>query len=115
VKPDEEETADVDATTGPDADREAPESPGEGRGNIDAEDAGEEAVDADAAADDLTQIQGIGPKMALRLRKAGVRTFDDLADVSPEEVREIMGGLPSFANVENWIEQADDRADDRDA
>jgi predicted flap endonuclease-1-like 5' DNA nuclease len=53
--------------------------------------------------------------MALRLRKAGVRTFQDLASVSSEDVREIMGGLPSFANVEAWIEQAGERADDTNA
>jgi predicted flap endonuclease-1-like 5' DNA nuclease len=53
--------------------------------------------------------------MALRLRKAGVRTFGDLAAVSSDDVREIMGGLPSFANVEAWIEQADDRANEHDS
>jgi predicted flap endonuclease-1-like 5' DNA nuclease len=82
---------------------------------LDVQDAEETLADeGDEAVDDLTEIQGIGPKMALRFRKAGVHTFDDLAQLSEERVREIMGGLPSFANVEAWIEQAADRADESD-
>ncbi|WP_022834766.1 helix-hairpin-helix domain-containing protein [Salisaeta longa] len=56
--------------------------------------------------DNLAAIKGIGPKMAFRLRQAGVVTFDDLADLTPEDLRELMDGLPSFADVESWIEQA---------
>uniref|UniRef100_A0A540VKI4 DUF4332 domain-containing protein n=2 Tax=Litorilinea aerophila TaxID=1204385 RepID=A0A540VKI4_9CHLR len=46
---------------------------------------------APAAADDLTRIRGIGPVFAARLQEAGVRTFADLAGLTPEAVAEIIG------------------------
>ena len=58
-------------------------------------------------------IQGIGPKMAFRLRQQGIRTFGDLATATADEIRELMGGLPSFADVDAWIEQAGERVNPR--
>jgi predicted flap endonuclease-1-like 5' DNA nuclease/ElaB/YqjD/DUF883 family membrane-anchored ribosome-binding protein len=69
-----------------------------------------EATGDEDGIDNLAVIQGIGPKMAFRLREQGVHTFDDLAGATAEEIRELMGGLPSFADVDAWIEQAEERA-----
>jgi predicted flap endonuclease-1-like 5' DNA nuclease len=73
-------------------------------------DSAESVGDEEEGIDNLAVIQGIGPKMAFRLREQGVRTFDDLARATADEIRELMGGLPSFANVDAWIEQAEERA-----
>lgn len=75
-----------------------------------ASDVTEAPADTDEA-DNLAVIQGIGPKMAFRLREKGMRTFGDLANASPDEIRDLMGGLPSFADVDAWIEQARERAE----
>jgi len=75
----------------------------------DAADASEATGDEDDDIDNLAVIQGIGPKMAFRLREQGVQTFDDLAGSTADEIRELMGGLPSFADVDAWIEQAKER------
>jgi len=72
-------------------------------------DAAPEADDAEY--DNLAVIQGIGPKMAFRLREKGLRTFEDLATASADEIRKLMGGLPSFADVDSWIEQAQSQID----
>ncbi|HHP7237083.1 helix-hairpin-helix domain-containing protein [Longibacter sp.] len=69
-----------------------------------------EATGDEDGIDNLAVIQGIGPKMAFRLREQGVHTFDDLAGATADEIRELMGGLPSFADVDAWIEQAEERA-----
>ena len=61
-----------------------------------------------AAPDDLTQINGIGPKYAQILADAGVYTFRQLAAKNPEELqsifRSVTGRTPG--SIETWIEQA---------
>ena len=52
-------------------------------------------------ADDLTQINGIGPTFAQRLNAAGIITFADLAEQTPEYIRLV-------AHVESW--QGDPKA-----
>lgn len=47
------------------------------------------------APDDLTEINGIGPTFAQRLNAAGIYTFADLAEESPDYVRLV-------ARVEIW-------------
>jgi len=42
-------------------------------------------------ADDLTRIDGIGPVFAQRLNAAGIRTFAQLAALTPEQVADIIG------------------------
>jgi predicted flap endonuclease-1-like 5' DNA nuclease len=61
----------------------------------------------DSAADDLTRIEGIGPKVAQVLNGAGIRTFDALARANPAEVQSTLNaaGL-QMMNPEGWIEQA---------
>jgi predicted flap endonuclease-1-like 5' DNA nuclease len=41
----------------------------------------------------LEVLKGIGPASVKRLNKAGVFTFDDLALLSPEELRNILGNV----------------------
>lgn len=93
----------------------APEAPSSEPPSVDdpsSDDAPPEDEGDTSDVDNLAVIQGIGPKMAFRLREAGVHTFDDLAQKTPDAIRDMMGGLPSFANVDSWIEQAADLADD---
>jgi hypothetical protein len=61
----------------------------------------------DSAADDLTRIEGIGPKVAQVLNGAGIRTFDALARANPADVQNTLNaaGL-QMMNPEGWIEQA---------
>lgn len=61
-----------------------------------------------APADDLAAITGIGPVYAGRLRAAGIQTFAQLAELTPEQVREIMGPVRSghLIEAERWIAEA---------
>jgi len=63
----------------------------------------EEAVAA--LPDDLTAIKGIGPTYARRLSEAGYTHYADLAQATPEALREITKA-PPMADPEAWIEQA---------
>lgn len=60
-----------------------------------------------AAADNLEVINGIGPTYARRLREAGVKTFSELTDQTPERLREITG-LKAWqaADPADWIAEA---------
>ena len=57
--------------------------------------------------DDLTIIEGIGPKVARVLNEAGIQSFADLAKAKVDEVQKILdaAGL-QMMNPEGWIEQA---------
>jgi len=59
------------------------------------------------APDDLTRIEGIGPKVAKVLNAAGITTFSDLANAKTQVVQEELkaAGL-QMMNPEGWIEQA---------
>lgn len=56
--------------------------------------------------DDLTDITGIGPVYAERLRAAGVRTFADLAALAPDAIRAKADLEAWQGDPEAWIEQA---------
>ncbi|MGF1477696.1 MAG: helix-hairpin-helix domain-containing protein [Geminicoccaceae bacterium] len=58
--------------------------------------------------DDLTAIKGIGPKMAETLSSMGIKTFEALAKLTPNEVTEVEAKLGFAGRVERdgWIEQA---------
>lgn len=58
-----------------------------------------------AAKDDLTEIKGIGPVFARRLTDVGITTFADLAQASPDHLREVTQAT-AVANPEEWIAQA---------
>jgi predicted flap endonuclease-1-like 5' DNA nuclease len=57
--------------------------------------------------DDLTTIEGIGPKIKSILHAAGVKTFSDLAAMEPEQIKEIItnAGL-RLADTTTWPDQA---------
>lgn len=57
--------------------------------------------------DQLERIAGIGPTFAKRLHDAGICTFADVVNSSPETLREIVQTKPwQKINPEVWIEQA---------
>ena len=60
------------------------------------------------AADDLEAIAGIGPVYADRLRMAGIQTYAQLAEITPEHIHEIIGPVRSgsMAVAESWIAEA---------
>ncbi len=60
-------------------------------------------------ADDLTRIEGIGPKISVLLHDAGFSSFADLAAADPEKIREILaeaGGSYAAHDPETWPKQA---------
>jgi uncharacterized membrane protein HdeD (DUF308 family)/predicted flap endonuclease-1-like 5' DNA nuclease len=56
---------------------------------------------------DLTAIEGIGPKTAAALQAAGVNNFADLAAMSPEQIHAIVKGAGISADPSTWAEQAE--------
>ncbi len=56
--------------------------------------------------DGLTAIRGIGIASQNRLYRSGIKTYDQLAWASPEDVRKRLGKLARGADVEEWIAQA---------
>ena len=65
------------------------------------------AEPSEVAADDLEIIEGIGPKIAGALVAAGVTTFAQLADMTPEAIQEIVSaaGIGSKSPA-TWPQQA---------
>jgi predicted flap endonuclease-1-like 5' DNA nuclease len=61
-------------------------------------------------ADDLEIIEGIGPKIAELLHAKGVKTFAQLAAMTPAQIQPMLDEAgPNFrlANPETWPDQAD--------
>jgi large subunit ribosomal protein L17 len=67
----------------------------------------EEVVAGETSADDLEIVEGIGPKIAEALSEAGVTTFAQLADMTPEAIQEIVSaaGIGSKSPA-TWPQQA---------
>ena len=61
-----------------------------------------------AEEDDLTRIDGIGPKSAAALRAAGIDTFDKLAQADTEQIVTILrtANVRVVSNYHSWVEQA---------
>lgn len=57
--------------------------------------------------DELTAIRGIGRIYQWKLRDAGIASYDQLAQITPERLREILE-VPAWRKFEpeSWIEQA---------
>jgi len=65
-------------------------------------------------ADDLTLIEGIGPKVAEAFTAAGIVSFADVAATAPEKLKEILDaadGSFNAADTTTWPEQAQLAAD----
>ncbi len=66
--------------------------------------------------DDLTKIEGIGPKAAEALHEAGIKTFAKLSKSTPEEIKEILeksGGHFNALDPATWPQQAAIAAEDK--
>ncbi len=63
-----------------------------------------------SAPDNLTAIRGIGIAGQNRLYAAGIKTYAQLAEASPEALRNIVGKLGRGTKVEDCIAQARDLA-----
>lgn len=61
--------------------------------------------------DDLTAIDGIGPKISAALIDSGITTFRELADTSADRLREVLAarGLRFTPTLGTWPAQARDR------
>lgn len=69
---------------------------------------------AEAKADDLTKIEGVGPKAAEALAASGVKSYADLADADAEKIKEILTEASStLAHLDptSWPKQAKMAAD----
>ncbi|SCF22747.1 Helix-hairpin-helix domain-containing protein [Micromonospora viridifaciens] len=66
------------------------------------------AAPADGPADDFRKIQGIGPKMAAGLQAAGIRTYQQLAELDETALREVIkaAGLRAAPGLATWPQQA---------
>lgn len=66
-------------------------------------------ADTTVANDDLTLVEGIGPKIAELLNNAGITTFAQLADASDETVQAVLteaGPRYNIHDAGSWNEQA---------
>jgi predicted flap endonuclease-1-like 5' DNA nuclease len=63
---------------------------------------------AEAIADDLTRLVGIGPKLAVSLADLGVTSFSQIAAWTPEDLASIdqLLNLKGRADRDAWIAQA---------
>jgi hypothetical protein len=104
----EPEAHEEDAAATEDESVEAEDEPEAAADASDDTDAGPEGAEEDAE-DDFSELQGVGDKTASQIKDAGLTTFEDLADSTEEEIREILEDLPPFADVSSWIEQSQDR------
>jgi len=71
-----------------------------------------EEIPAEAEADDLTKIEGIGPKFAEGFKSVGVATYADLAAKSVDELKELLTGTEDYASLagrigDTWPQQAE--------
>jgi predicted flap endonuclease-1-like 5' DNA nuclease len=63
-------------------------------------------------ADDLTQIPGLAEFYAAQLRSNGIRTFQQLANASPDDIHRMLDNPGHFSpNIARWIEAARQRTD----
>ncbi len=70
----------------------------------------------ESKSDDLTKIEGMGPKAAEALQEAGITSFAKLAASKPEEIKEILdnsGGHFNAMDPASWPEQAQLAADEK--
>lgn len=56
--------------------------------------------------DDLTKVEGIGPKISKTLINAGIRTFKELSVQKTDKINEIISGVKGNHDSTTWAEQA---------
>lgn len=66
------------------------------------------AANAPLVPDDLEVINGIGPVYAGHLQRAGIQSFAQLAELSPAQIRQIIGTVRAghMIEPEKWIAEA---------
>lgn len=71
------------------------------------------SIKAQVATQDLTKIYGLGSTLAAELEEAGIKSYRDLAGLSLERLREIIGsdGSDDSGNEDTWAQQAQLLAD----
>lgn len=69
---------------------------------------GEAAIVMSLAADDLTRLVGIGPSLAGKLGAMGVKSFDDIAAWTDEDIAKMDKALDLKGRAvrERWVDQA---------
>ena len=61
--------------------------------------------------DDLKVIRGIGPVIERKLNEAGIETFEQLGNLTPADLRRILGkSIERLADEESLLQQARDLA-----
>lgn len=65
------------------------------------------SVSKQKVAGELVKIEGIGPKVVKVLARAGIESFEDLAEANATDVQKVLdrAGL-QMMNPEGWIDQA---------
>jgi len=58
------------------------------------------------SADDLSKLNGIGPKSAAALKAAGIDSFHKLANSSEDQIRAAVAGVRLVGDVSTWARQA---------
>ena len=72
---------------------------------------GQKTSDVEVAEqDDLTQISGIGRAFAQRLNEAGILTYQQLANLTADQVREITSAAQWQGDPTAWIAEAQELA-----
>ncbi|MCI0549360.1 MAG: helix-hairpin-helix domain-containing protein [Anaerolineae bacterium] len=68
-----------------------------------------------AGKDNLQAIKGVGPVISKRLNEAGIYTFEELSQLTPDELQEIMGSLAKrfFPKQESILTQAKEFAEQK--
>ena len=56
--------------------------------------------------DDLVIIEGVGPKIAAALNKAGIKTFKQLSETQVDKIQRILADASYPADPTTWPEQA---------
>jgi large subunit ribosomal protein L21 len=72
------------------------------------------AVEHKIARDDLQVIKGIGPVIERKLNEAGIYTFEQLGNLTPADLRRILGNaIERLSDEESLLQQARDLAGGR--
>ncbi len=65
-----------------------------------------DTTQAETDADDLTKIEGIGPKIAEVLKAGGIDSFAKLVEAKDEDIQEMIKDVPGNHKADTWNEQA---------
>jgi len=75
--------------------------------NLVEEESEKSAKEPDQEMDDLTRIEGIGPKINQILHGAGIYSFKQLSESNPDTLQTLLDeSRLSFADPDSWTEQA---------